>query len=345
MTKKTRSCMHRRNEAIPLDQVMRYLDLPSLLSCSLVSTEWRDTSTSRTVVEGNTALVKDTVVSKRNWTRYLGECLLTYASLFGGALTRLKLDIVGSSLSPRWTLSCAQLAFILHDACPNVTKVEFRESVDFNSGELTVLAQTARLTSIEFENCKIDCDKPDDFLDVLRCNPGLTHLGIDTEYFYRPKLPSVAEVLEAAPQLQSLAVRWVISTGCDDTLALAAHPSLRTLYFHRFDLKNHHLDQLELLSDTLEEITFGHSLSKIQPRRFLEFVQAMPKLRMASFQGIDEDHYEEEIKYWWSGNHADWIAAQSIINQRIPSDKRILRWGGVVDKSGGPAPANNLVFA
>lgn len=336
MAKKTRSCMHRRNEAIPLDQVMRYLDMPSLLSCRLVSTEWRDTSTSRAVVEGNTALV-----SERMWMHYPVECLLTYARLFGRALTRLELDSAGGSSS--WCLSCEQLAFVLHDACPNVTDLYLRGCCgSIESDELTVLAQMGRLTKFQIEDIMIDCDEPDDFLNFVRCNPGLVDLGIYTEFFYNG--PSWAEVLEAAPQLESLGVNLLPS--CDDTLALTAHPSLRTLDFGSVDLKNHHLDQIELLSDTVEEIDFAYSLRKIQPRRFLEFVQAMPKLRKASFQGIDEPQYEEEENtILWSVYHPDWIAAQSIINQRIPSDKRILRWGGVVDKSGGPAAAYNLVFA
>ncbi|GMH66204.1 hypothetical protein TrRE_jg290 [Triparma retinervis] len=309
---------------------MRYLDMPSLLSCRLVSTEWRDTSTSRAVVEGNTALV-----SGRMWMRYPEECLLTYARLFGRALTRLELDSGGGSSS--WGLSCAQLAFVLHDACPNVTELYLRQCGYIESDELTVLAQMGRLTKFEIKDITIDCDEPDEFLNVVRCNPGLVDLGIDTEFFYNA--PLVAEVLEAAPQLESLFVNLLPS--CDDTLALAAHPSLRTLDFGCVDLKNHHLDEIELLSDTVEEIDFAYSLGGIEPRRFLEFVQAMPKLRVASFLGIDE----EEYALGWSEYHPDWIAAQSIINQRIPSDKRILRWGGVVDKSGGPAPAYNLVFA
>jgi hypothetical protein len=132
--------------------------------------------------------------------------------------------------------------------------------------------------------------------------------------------------------------------SCDDTLALAAHSSLRTLEFCCTDLKNHHLDQIELLSGTVEEIEFAYMLGGVEPRRFLEFVKAMPKLRVASFQGIDEGGYD----LGWSGTHPDWIAAQSIIRQRIPADKRILRWGGVVGKSGGGysgRPAYDLDFA
>ena len=85
----------------------------------------------------------------------------------------------------------------------------------------------------------------------------------------------------------------------------------------------------------MEKIEFSYSPGGIEPRRFLEFVQGMPKLRVASFQGIDE----EECALGRSVSHPDWIAAQSTINQRI------LRWGGVVDKSGGPASAYKFVFA
>ena len=89
--------------------------------------------------------------------------------------------------------------------------------------------------------------------------------------------------------------------------------------------------------DTLEEIDFAYSLGFVDPRRFLEFVQAMPKLRLASFQGIDEEEYD----LGWSTYHPDWVAAQAIIHQRIPEDMGILSWGGVFPKS---KASENTIF-
>jgi hypothetical protein len=94
------------------------------------------------------------------------------------------------------------------------------------------------------------------------------------------------------------------------------------------------------LSGTVTSVDFPYSLRAVTPQRFREFVDAMPHLREASFQGIDEEEHE----LGWDTNHPDWIAAQTTIRGRNSSDMRILPDGSVCQKDHFSVPIYGTLF-
>ena len=287
-------------------RMMRGLDPGDVLLCRLLHTAWGDADMCKKVAVGNAAFNHN-----REWVHLPIECLMTYTRLFGRALTRLAFDYC-SGITPGngghqrvTTIPAAVLRGVLQD-CPNVTTVYFRD-IQLDSSHLDVLHSHPRVTDITFmHDCINNTVDPQQLLKAVR---NLTRLVFRPGFEYE-HLPSVADILQAAPQLEHLHFDGDCPSNGHrlwDALVRAPHENLRSLCIACVDLRDHHMIQLAQLQ--LKVVEFPVALHYVTPNRFLEFVEAMPTLCTATFDGVDEVWYDD-------GPPEEWIEAQAILTAR-----------------------------